>query len=80
MHLAAAAGTPTLGLFGPSRETLFRPWGSHCRAIRTPETFDEIVGAPGYDYRTTASFMKSLSVDTVENAIWDLMRQCEAAA
>ena len=80
MHLAAAAGTPTLGLFGPSREALFRPWGPHCRAIRTPESFDEIVGAPGYDYRTTASFMKSLSVDTVENAVWDLMRQCEAAA
>ena len=80
MHLAAAAGTPTLGLFGPSREALFRPWGRHCRAIRTPETFDEIIGVPGYDYRDTASHMRSLSVDAVENAVWDLMRQCEAAA
>lgn len=80
MHLAAAAGTPTLGLFGPSREAQFRPWGRHCRAIRTPETFDEIIGAPGYDHRTATSLMRSLSVDAVENAVWDLMRQCEAAA
>ncbi len=26
MHLAAAAGAPTLGLFGPSDERLYRPW------------------------------------------------------
>lgn len=66
MHLAAAAGTPTLGLFGPSREALFRPWGANCRAIRTPESFEEIVGSPGYDFRKTDSLLDSLSVDAVE--------------
>jgi len=66
MHLAAAAGTPTLGLFGPSRETLFGPYGPNGRAIRTPESFEEITRAPGYDFRTTDSLLRSLSVDTVE--------------
>lgn len=27
MHMAAAAGIPTLGLFGPSREEHYAPWG-----------------------------------------------------
>ena len=36
MHLAAAAGTPTLALFGPSDERLYGPWGAHVRALRGP--------------------------------------------
>jgi ADP-heptose:LPS heptosyltransferase len=32
MHLAAAAGVPTIGLFGPSDERLYAPWG------RTPRS------------------------------------------
>jgi ADP-heptose:LPS heptosyltransferase len=31
MHLAAAAETPVLGIFGPTSELRFRPWGRHCR-------------------------------------------------
>ena len=34
MHLAAAAGTPTLGLFGPTDERLYGPWGEKTRVIR----------------------------------------------
>lgn len=34
MHLAAAVGTPTLGLFGPTDERLYGPWGKKARAIR----------------------------------------------
>lgn len=42
-HLAAAAGAPTLGLFGPSDEDLYAPWGSLARTVRGPRTFDEIL-------------------------------------
>jgi ADP-heptose:LPS heptosyltransferase len=42
MHLAAAAGAPTLGLFGPSDDRLYAPWGSHTRVVRGPRTFAEI--------------------------------------
>jgi ADP-heptose:LPS heptosyltransferase len=39
MHLAAAAGAPTLGLFGPSDDRLYAPWGEHARALRGPRPF-----------------------------------------
>jgi ADP-heptose:LPS heptosyltransferase len=34
MHLAAAAGAPTLGLFGPTDERLYAPWGPLGRVVR----------------------------------------------
>jgi ADP-heptose:LPS heptosyltransferase len=40
MHLAAAAGAPTLGLFGPSDERLYAPWGPKARALRGPREFE----------------------------------------
>lgn len=42
MHLAAAAGAPTLGLFGPSDERLYAPWGEQARTVRSARTFEEI--------------------------------------
>ncbi|GGE33506.1 glycosyl transferase [Marinicauda pacifica] len=41
MHLSAAAGTPTLGLFGPTDERLYGPWGRQARAIRAGGPADE---------------------------------------
>ena len=40
MHMAAAAGAPTLGLFGPSDERLYGPWGPRARALRGPRDFE----------------------------------------
>ena len=36
MHLAAAAGAPTLGLFGPSRASEYAPWGARARFVAAP--------------------------------------------
>lgn len=36
MHLAAAAGTPTLGLFGPSRASEYAPSGTHAAWLAAP--------------------------------------------
>lgn len=33
MHLSAALGLPTLGLFGPSNPLLWAPWGEHCSYV-----------------------------------------------
>ncbi|MEO8927822.1 MAG: glycosyltransferase family 9 protein [Caulobacteraceae bacterium] len=41
MHLAAAAGAPTLGLFGPSDERLYAPWGPLARTVRGARSFEE---------------------------------------
>ncbi|MEQ8354351.1 MAG: glycosyltransferase family 9 protein [Kiloniellaceae bacterium] len=80
MHLAAAAGTPTLGLFGPSPEARYRPWGPKAAFVRTPESFEELTGAPGFDFAAKACFMESLSVDAVEAAarrLWDWVKARE---
>ena len=39
MHMAAAAGAPTLGLFGPSDERLYAPWGAKARVLRGARDF-----------------------------------------
>ncbi len=41
MHLAAAAGIPTLGLFGPSDEALYAPWGPLARTVRGARSFEQ---------------------------------------
>lgn len=74
MHLAAAAGTPTLGLFGPSREEHYQPWGAQAAAVRGvsyAETFPA-----DYDYRAVYdTLMGPLQVDDVERATVDLLKR-----
>lgn len=79
MHLAAAAGVPTLGLFGPSKEVHYAPWGAHTMAVRGTQSFEDIVSAPGYDHLSSQSYMSSLSVDRVEGAACELLRRCHTA-
>ena len=72
MHLAAASGVPTLGLFGPTQETLYAPWGEHTGVVRTQIPFAEIFPAE-FDHRTSDSLMDSLTVDSAEEgarALW----------
>ncbi len=68
MHIAAATGTPTLGLFGPSRPEQYAPWGPRTAVATTSLTYGELVGAPGYDHRTTDTLMDSLGVEAAEAA------------
>lgn len=74
MHLSAAAYTPTLGLFGPSRDELYAPWGAHCAVVRTKATYDELKASP--QWARGASLMGSLSVEAVEAAATDLWNRC----
>ncbi len=75
MHMAAAVGTPTIGLFGPTRDVHYAPWGPQCRTVRTALDVDELIGAPDFDHRTTGSLMGSLSVDAVERVANELLEQ-----
>ena len=43
-HLAAAVGTPTAALFGPTRRRVWRPLGSHVHALRFESIQPERVG------------------------------------
>lgn len=80
MHCAAAAGVPTLGLFGPSYPHLYRPWGEHAAYIATPESFDELVAYEGYTPQTAPCLMGSLTLDAVKEKITEFWRARQAAA
>ena len=80
MHLAAAAGCPTLGLFGPSPEWRYAPWGPHCAVVRTPESYRELTGAPGFDFADkTRCHMETLRVEPVVEAANDLLARTASA-
>lgn len=79
MHLAAAGGCPTLGLFGPSPEARYAPWGPHCAYVRTPESFEELTGAPGFDFsHRSRCYMESLQVAPVLEAAHALLARTQA--
>lgn len=78
MHIAAAVGTPTLGLFGPSPAARYAPWGRCTAIVQTTQTPAELTG-PGFDHRTTGTLMDSLSVERVEAAVRALRQRAEAA-
>lgn len=80
MHVAAAVGTPTLGLFGPSRPEHYGPWGPYTAIVTTAMPYDELISAPGYDYRTTDTLMDSLSVDAAMDAACRLWARSPGAA
>jgi len=79
MHLAAAAGVPTLGLFGPSLEQHYAPWGPLGAVARAEKSFDEIFPA-NFDHRQTGTLMDSLSVDAVESTACALWRRATETA
>ncbi|CAN5379977.1 glycosyltransferase family 9 protein [soil metagenome] len=77
MHMAAAAGAPTLGLFGPSDERLYGPWGPHTRALRGArdlETYKRI--DPHLNQQI--SHMADLPVEWVSTAARSLLRDTQA--
>ncbi|MEX2616437.1 MAG: glycosyltransferase family 9 protein [Alphaproteobacteria bacterium] len=69
MHLSAATGQPTVGLFGPTRDEHYAPWGENGLVVRTPETVEELIGGPDYDTRTTGTMMGNMQPAAVESAI-----------
>ena len=77
MHLAAASGVPTLGLFGPTQESLYAPWGNNAMTGRTTVPFQNIF-PDNFDHRSSDSLMDSLTVDMVEETIIKLWEKSES--
>lgn len=76
MHLAAAAGAPTLGLFGPSDEQSYAPWGEATRVVRGPREYEQIRAVdPGFTQELC--HMMDLSVETVGKAARELLKATE---
>ncbi len=79
MHLAAAAGVPTLGLFGPSDERRYGPWGLRATVARGARSYDEAIArlsAHGW----AINGMTDLSVANVVAAAHALLERTAAAS
>jgi heptosyltransferase III len=79
MHIAAAAGAPTLGLFGPTQASHYAPWGVNAAVVQTAIPSLELYG-PDFDHRTVDTMMDSLSVAAVAAAATQLFRKRAGAA
>lgn len=79
MHLAAASGVPTLGLFGPSQSALYAPWGPLCAHVQASLSYEEIF-PEDFDHRSTDTLMDSLTVDQAEEAAVELWSRAQDAA
>ncbi len=77
MHLAAAAGAPTLGLFGPSDDRLYGPWGPNARAVRGPREFEAFVRMDP-TLSNQVCHMLDLPIDWVSRAARRLYAETEA--
>lgn len=79
MHIAAAVGIPTIGLFGPSREEIYGPYDSHFSktgkksntVVRIPQTYDQLKAMPHFSHQSQDCYMTDLTIDTV----WHVLRQ-----
>ena len=76
MHMAAAAGTPTLGLFGPTDEGVYGPWGDHARSVRAGGPANE--AERGRLSFAGESLMGGLDADRVVEAAHALIEQTRA--
>ena len=76
-QLAAAAGAPTLVLFGPSDDRIWRPWGEQVRVVRGARTLEEI---RKIDHALSAKVrhMIDLSSDSVMAATEALLEETAA--
>ncbi len=78
MHLAAAVGTPTLGLFGPSKESIYQPQGKICHWVRTEKSYEELICVPEYDWKKPGDLMEGLSVQKALDGVKKLFSLCQS--
>jgi heptosyltransferase-3 len=78
MHLAAAGGVTTLGLFGPSPIERYSPWGTHTAVASTtiayPRHWEMLKADPSF----VDLMMDTLPVERVEQAARDLLARTAA--
>jgi len=73
-QLAAAAGAPTVALFGPSDDRVWRPWGERVRVVRGGRTLEEILKVDP-SLSAAVRHMVDLSTDSVVSAAEGLMEE-----
>lgn len=81
MHMAAAVGTPTIGLFGPSDDHVYGPYCPPGKPInqvvRIPESREELKKLPDFAFDAPRSFMDNLKPETVLEALEGMWKKHE---
>jgi ADP-heptose:LPS heptosyltransferase len=75
MHLAAAVGTRTLGLFGPGYEDIYGPWGPNTAYVRTMESREELLSRLAKSADKHINLMTGLSVERAAEAANELLNK-----
>lgn len=78
-HLAAAAGAPTLALFGPGIPTRYRPWGRAAHYLIAADASGRTIDLCKIDDELALGEMKKLTVDQVLEGAELLCRPGQAA-
>jgi heptosyltransferase-3 len=73
MHLAAAMGTPTVALFGPSGESEWGPWNVAHRVVRSAHSCRPC-GLDGCGGGKVSDCLTVIDVDAVHAAARELLR------
>ncbi|MDP3538064.1 MAG: putative lipopolysaccharide heptosyltransferase III [Azonexus sp.] len=73
MHIAAAVGTPTVALFGPSGDKQWGPWGVPFRVISSQQHPCRPCGIDGCGGGKVSDCLTSLTVDAVLAAAHELL-------
>ena len=66
MHLAVASTIPTIGLFGPTNDKIYAPFGNHCYTLRTRESYENF---KKISIDQSKSYMHSIEVKDVIDLI-----------
>jgi ADP-heptose:LPS heptosyltransferase len=77
-HLAAAAGCPTVALFGPTDEEIYAPVGPWLRVLRGPRSFEEVCRSDP-QLNQPVCHMFDISVEAVVRAATRLLGETERA-
>lgn len=72
MHIAAAAGTPTLGLFGPGFPEIYGPWGARARAVTGSVPRADLLARVAAD-PAARGLMDGIAVEAVADAATALL-------
>ena len=75
MHMAAALGIPTLGLFGPGRPEVYGPWGPRAAFVSGAAAVGAAPPRPAEDAPTPEALMDKLSVTSAVEAAEALWRR-----
>ena len=73
MHIAAAVGTPTVVLFGPSGDKQWGPWGVPSRVVTSQQHPCRPCGIDGCGGGKVSDCLATLSVERVVQAVHELL-------